>query len=283
MSTSATGTSADPADSPHRRIPQAAFIVGFGALLLVCIVLTVGLFNYESGAQERIESSAATATGTSSTSTTPPVTRVTGSDGSVTISREPKPAPPETSLDNVNASIRSYLIADAKTARTYTGIAVTGTLTDFAMTDLPELTGHISRLLQQNCVDSMALEAPGNQRVTFTGFCFTTLPPETIQRMLSFALEHKADSIDLSNYPGHGNQNKVAMTWFVETQDEAEKIHESWHSLRRPRAIEQISLFTYTPEEAHRVQKTRGYPDRATTDPIIEGGYARAEDDAAAE
>lgn len=262
MSTQVSTT--DPDTQPHRRIPAAAFIVGFGALLIVCLVLAIGVVNYESSAEERAASSSATMTGTatsSSTSETPAVTTVTESDGQTSVSRPPKPAPPETSEDQVRASIRTRFIADAKTARTYTGVAVVGGITDEALNDLPEFTGHVSRLLEQNCVDSMALTTPDNVRVTFNGFCYTTMPDETIQRMLTVALDGKADSIDFANNPGYGNSNYVSMTWYVSGEKEAERIGKTWHEVRRPRAVEQIHFYTYSPEKVHRLTKERGRAD----------------------
>ena len=248
MSTTITG------EQPPRRLPTAVFIVGFGALLLVCIVLAAGLFNYESGAQERRDSSSAA--------------EVAGSDGELSPSREPKPVPPETSLDNVNASIRTYLIADAQTARTYTGVALSGELTEQAMADTTEVSGHISRLMEQNCVDSIGLSTPHNLRVNFTGFCFSTIPPETLQRMLDFAVEEGADAIDFGHHPKRFHQTNVSMTWFVDSEQRAEQIKKTWNELRRPRAIEQIDLYVYTPENAHRVTKLRGKGDYALVDPI---------------
>lgn len=265
-----------------RSLPTPAFIVGFGALLVICVVLTIGLFNYESGAEERAASATAkTGTSGSSTttteSTTTPVTTVTGpgEEDKVAVTREPKPAPPGTDEKQVKSSIRSYLIQDAATARTYTGVAVTGTVSEEALGMMPELTGHISRLLEQNCLDAMALETPDNTRVTFNGFCYTSLPPETIERMLTFALDGKADSIDFANHPNRGHKNAVTMNWFVDSNDVAEKIHETWNPLRRPRAIEKINLYTYSPNEVHRVVKSRGKPDYATTEELTGESHQR--------
>lgn len=262
MSTQVSTTESDT--QPHRSIPAAAFIVGFGALLIVCLVLAVGVVNYESSAEERASSSSATMTGTPPPPfphDIPPVTTVTESDGQTSVSRPPKPAPPETSEEQVRASIRTHLIADAETARTYTGVAVKGDITQQALDDLPEFTGHVSRLLEQNCVDSMALTTPDNVRVTFNGFCYTTMPGETIQRLLTVALDGKADSIDFANNPGYGNTNYVSMTWYVASEKEAERIHKTWHEVRRPRAVQEIRFYTYSPEKVHRLIKERGEAD----------------------
>lgn len=266
-----------------RSVPTPAFIVGFGALLLVCVVLTIGLFNYESGAEERAASATATTTATTGSSTasteptTTPVTTVTGpgEEDKVTVTREPKPAPPGTDEEQVKASIRPQLIADAATARTYTGVAITGAVPEEALTTLPELTGHISRLLEQNCVDALALETPDHTRITFNGFCYTTLPAETIDRMLTFALDGKADAIDFANHPHRGHQTNVTMTWFVDSNKAAEKIHETWNPLRRPRAIEKINLYTYSPDEVHRVVKSRGKSDYSTTEELTGDAHQR--------
>lgn len=252
------------------RIPSAAFIVGFGALLLVCVVLAVGLVNYESSAQE------STADGASATGTTrpfphdiPTVTTVTGSDGQPSVSRPPKPAPPETSEEQVRSSIRTHYIGDAETARTYTGVAVTGNITEEALADMPEFTGHVSRLLEQNCVDSMALTTPDNVRVTFNGYCYTTMPGETFERMLNVALEGGADTIDFANNPAYGNTNYVSMTWYVDNEEEAARIHETWHDVRRPRAVQEIRFYTHSPEKVHRLVKARGKADVWTDDPVF--------------
>ena len=101
-----------PESAQPRRLPTAAFIVGFGALFIICVILAAGLFNYESGA---------TTTSTSSST-----------------SRAPRPAPPSTSLEQVNSSVRTHLIANAESTRTYTGIALTGELTKAAVLDTTE-------------------------------------------------------------------------------------------------------------------------------------------------
>lgn len=271
MSTQVSTT--DPGKQPRRRVPAAAFIVGFGALLIVCLLLVIGVVNYESSAEDRASSTSATGTATESATTTtealPTVTTVTGSDGETSVSRPPKPAPPETSEEQVKASIRTHFIADAKTARTYTGVAVTGNITEEALGDFPEFAGHLSRLLEQNCVDSMALTTPDNERVTFNGFCYTTLPGETIQRMLTVALDGKADSIDFANNPGYGNSNYVSITWYVPSEKAAERIHETWNGVRRPRAVEQIRFYTYSPEKVHRLVKERGKADYWRDDEVF--------------
>lgn len=250
-------------DTP-RRVPAGAFIVGFGALVIVCVVLTVGLFNYESSAQER---SSSTDTNTaSSTQDIPPVTTVTGPDGQTSVSRPPKPAPPETSEEQVRSSIRAHYIENAETARTYTGVAVTGDITEHALNDMPEFTGHVSRLLEQNCVDSMALTTPDNVRVTFNGFCYSTMPGETFERMLEVALNGGADSIDVAHNPTYGGNNYVSMTWYVDNEEQAARIHETWHEVRRPRAVQEIRFSTYSPEAVHRLVKERGKADAWTED-----------------
>ena len=253
----------DTEDNAYSRVPAGAFIVGFGALVIVCIVLTVGLFNYESSAQERA-SSTSTATSTESSTSVhdiPTVTTVTGSDGQPSVSRPPKPTPPETSEEQVRSSIRAHFIENAKTARTYTGVAVTGDVTELALEDMPEFTGHISRLLEQNCVDSMALTTPDNVRLTFNGFCYSTMPGETFERMLDVALEGEADSIDFAHNPSYGHSNHVSMTWFVDNEEQAARIHETWHEVRRPRAVQEIRFATYSPEAVHRLIKERGKAD----------------------
>lgn len=267
MSTQVSTT--DPEKKSRRSVPAAAFIVGFGALLIVCLVLAIGVVNYESSAEERASSRSATATSTTSSEALPTVTTVINANGETSVSRPPKPAPPETSEEQVRASIRTRFIADAKTARTNTGVAVTGDVTEQALDDLPEFTAHVSRLLEQNCVDSMALTTPDNERVTFNGFCYTTMPGETFQRMLTIALEGEADSIDFANNPAYGNANYVSMTWYVANEKEAERIHETWHSVRRPRAVEQILFYTYSPEKVHRLVKERGRADAWRHDEVF--------------
>lgn len=275
-------TSVSGRDPRPPRMSTAKFTLGFGALLIVCIVLTVGVLTHELSASETSgsESTSSTAgssassgssgtTETSSSTTSSPPTTVTGSDGSTTVVREPKPTPPETNLDQVNASIQTQFIADAKTARTYTGIAVEGAMTEFALHNPIDFSGHISRLLKENCVDSMALTTPSNTRVTFNGFCYTTLPPQTIQRMLGFGLDGEADSVDFANFPARGNKNHLTLTWYGTSDSRVEKLQESWNELRRPRPIDQVNLYAYTPDEVTRVVKARGYADRKSVDPML--------------
>ena len=258
-------SSSVPQNQPRHRISTPVFIVGFGALFIACIVLAVGVINYESGASERMDKAASTASSPRAAA----VTTVTGSDGKPSASPVPKPAPPETSEEQVRASIRTHFIADAKTTRTFTGVAVTGDVTELALTDLPEFTGHVSRLLEQNCVDSLGLTTPDNVRVTFNGFCYSTLPAETIQRMLTVALDGEADSIDYAHNPAYGNSNYVTMTWYTDSENAAKRIHETWNDVRRPRAVEEIRFYTYSPEMVHRLTRARGKVDTWWHDPMI--------------
>lgn len=235
--------STHPTESAQpRRLPTAAFIVGFGALFIICVILAAGLFNYESGA---------TTTSTSNTS------------------RALRPAPPSTSLEQVNSSVRTHLIANAESTRTYTGIALTGELTEAAVLDTTEVSGHISRLLEQNCLDSVGLSTSENTRVTFTGFCFSTLPPSTLQPLLDLALANNADAIDFSQHPMLGQQNTVAMTWFVASDSQVAELQKTWKQLRRPDPIEKIDLYAYTSDEALRVTKSRDHADTSLTEPVV--------------
>lgn len=284
------GTSVLGKDPRPSRMSAAAFIVAFGALVILCVVLTVGVVTYETGVSGptsttstttgttgtgSVSTSGGTSSTASSSTTSPAVTTITGSDGSTTISREPKPTPPNTNKDQVNATIQPHLIAEAKSTRTYTGVAVTGKMTDYALANPGEFTTHVGDLLAHNCLDSMALTTPRNVRVSFTGFCYTALPPRTMERMLTYALDGKVDEIDFSNYPARGNKNHVTMTWFTDSATKAAHVQKSWNSLRRPHPIDQIALYTYEDDKVTQVIKSRGNPDSKRVDPMIGDRYEK--------
>lgn len=169
--------------STNKRIPTPIFVIGYGAIVLTLIVAMAMLVSYRADA----EADASAATGTASTTTT--------------TEQDPRQAwnPPLRDEANVLASIRPYLITDVESAVGETGVIMRGKATETAMASTAEFTGHLSRLLEQNCLDTLVLTTPNNMRMSFLGFCFSTLPPASIEKYTTFAADEDADSLAFVN------------------------------------------------------------------------------------
>ncbi|WNI12621.1 hypothetical protein RIU96_10465 [Corynebacterium sp. Z-1] len=178
--------------------------------------------------------------------------------------------PVETSADNVEASVRTYLIADAATARTSTGVTLTGTMTDTAEASLAEFSGHVSRLLQQNCVDNMTVRTQDNLRINLWGYCYNSPGPAAIESYVTDALAGTTDSVSFYFYPGRPVEHMVAMTWFSNSPAAANSIVDSWDDLEPVEPTDQLVLTAYDPEKV-RVQEKYGRrvdrPDEYFEDP----------------
>ena len=112
-----------------KRLPKAVFITVYGAVLIALVVMIAALTSYQTNAR------------TTQTTPAPPVTAW-------------NPAPAD--APNVAASVRPNVIADAQVGATKTGVMLRGDLTPTAMVSA-ETAGHISRLLEQNCLDTLTL------------------------------------------------------------------------------------------------------------------------------
>ncbi|WP_288831362.1 hypothetical protein [uncultured Corynebacterium sp.] len=219
-----------------QRIPQPLFTTGYGALLVGVVVSGVLLASHESDASA------------------PPAA----------VERPLRPwLPPQTSQDNVDASVRPYLISDVETARSPTGVTLTGSMTPTAESDTTEFSGHVSRLLQQNCVDNMTVRTQDNLRVNFWGFCYSTLPPATIDSYLAHAMEDGAQEVSFSFTPGRPFERSVGLTWAEDTEDDASRVVDTWEDLPRGQDVDLLYLAAYGPETAYTAERTsKGYRER---------------------
>lgn len=241
------------ANAPRKpRVPLPAFIVAYAALVAICIALVVNLYNYDN-----LPPKSVTVT-TTTTVTDPP--------------------PPPRDEANVTASINPQFVANAQTAVNNTGVIVTGELTDQAMADLPGSLGHLNRLLEQNCVDSLSVTTPDNARISFTGFCFRGLDPRSIERMVALTLDTGADSVQFTNYPDRGFSTHAGVRWFTSSDREVDALRDDWNSFRRPADIVSVDFFAFTQEKLYRVTKSRGAPDRELINDIHTPGEGNQAD-----
>ncbi|WP_165164180.1 hypothetical protein [Corynebacterium qintianiae] len=216
-----------PSDAPVdantrllRALPAPVFTVAYGAIVIALIAGAVVLADNASS-----QESAAPVVG--------------------------KPARPffpvQTDVDNVEASVRPYLITDTASARTASGVTLTGTMTDQAETDVSEFAGHVSRLLEQNCVDNMTVRSQDNVRINLWGYCYHSPGAAEIETYVEAALENSADSVSFSFYPGLPVEHQVALTWFEDTADDADAAMDSWEDIEPVGRIQQVSLSSYDP------------------------------------
>ncbi|WP_342320103.1 hypothetical protein [Corynebacterium mayonis] len=238
--TRADDTNNKPAEAKKpflQRLPNAVFTTGYGALLVGAIVLGVVVTSYETDA---VAPRAA-------------------------VERPLRPILyAQTSQDNVNASLRTYLIDKAETARTHTGVALRGELTPSAVADTTEVSGHLSRLMEQNCLDSITLTTPDNMQINFWGFCYHTLPPETIQGYLDTALTGNARQLAFHFHPGRIREHHMWMTWMSEDEQAAKDAVESWQNLKILAGIDLLVLGSYGPDNVYWEDRTKFKKEKKT-------------------
>lgn len=228
----ASATCADPTSNTNTRLlralPAPVFTLAYGALIIA--VVTGGIFL---------------------------VDKVSSAEGSPpSIGKPMRPFNPAgTSVDNVDASVRSYLIADAKSARTATGVTLTGTMTDTAEASLSEFSGHVSRLLEQNCVDNMTVRTQDNLRINLWGYCYSSPGADAIEAYVGEALEGSTDSVTFSFYPGREIERVVEMTWFTDGASAADSVVRGWSDAETIGSTDKLTLTAYDPERV-RVHET---------------------------
>ena len=156
--------------------------------------------------------------------------------------------PPRVDAANVEASVRPYLIADAALLPTSTGVTLTGTMTDTAEANVADFAGHVSRLLEQNCVDNMTVRSQDNLRLNLWGFCFTSPGPEAIQAYVTAGLERGADEVTFSFFPGRPAERYASLTWFADSATESEGKNENWDGIGLAGATQHLELRVIDPQ-----------------------------------
>lgn len=168
------------------RIPTPLFITAYGVILIALVVSGAMLVNYSSDSSSKTIEMAQ------------PV--------------RPFNKAPIAAAD-VAASVRTYLIENPQVTETETGVGLRGEIAESALLAPSELTGHLSRLLEQNCLDTVTLTDPDGMRLNFWGFCFSTIPPATIEELLTFGREQGADAVSIQNYAYRSNRHEAKVTW----------------------------------------------------------------------
>ena len=155
------------------------------------------------------------------------------------------PAPADPS--NVAASIRPHLIDNVRVGETNTGAMMRGDVVVGALDDSTEIAGHLSRLLEQNCLDTVTLTSKSGMRFNFWGFCFSTLPPETIAQFIDFGVDEGADSVSFVDYASHNHFRVITLNWM--DVDDADAMSERWLDIERPDEIDRVTFNGYTDDE----------------------------------
>lgn len=155
----------------------------------------------------------------------------------------PAPADP----GNVAASIRPDLITNVRVGETNSGAMMRGDIVDGSLDDTTDIAGHLSRLLEQNCLDTVTLTSKSGVRFNFWGFCFATLPPETISQFLDVAVEEGADSVSFVDYASHDHFHVITLNWL--DVNDADALSKRWLEVERPDEIDRVTFNAYTDDE----------------------------------
>lgn len=227
-------TASEPSPQPWlKRIPAPLFTVVYGALVIL-VVFGAAMAGYT-----------ADAAGTAETS---------GTEAAAESERLPQPerpvnAPPA-NPGNVAASIRSHLITNVRVGETGSGAMMRGDIVNGALDDTTEIAGHLSRLLEQNCLDTVTLTSKSGMRFNFWGFCFSTLPPATIAQLMTVGVDEGADSVSFAVYPAQGNFHSITLNWMdIDDADDADELMEQWQEVERPDEIDRVTFNGYTDDE----------------------------------
>ncbi|MDK8822272.1 hypothetical protein QP980_00110 [Corynebacterium coyleae] len=223
MSTSVTEPE-QPTRTFLQRVPTPVFVTVYGALVVAAVVGAVFGLRYTADAES------------TEVSLPQPV-------------RPFNPAPADPA--NVAASVRPHLIQNLQVGKTNTGVMARGDLAEYVMSDSTEFAGHVSRLLEQNCLDTLELTTPDGMRVNFWGFCFATIPATTIQNTFDFAVAQGADSASFAVYPAQNNFHEIRLIWTdaEATGYDAKQLERQWKQLNRPDEIDRIAFFGYYDDE----------------------------------
>ena len=204
-----------------RALPAPVFTVVYGAIVISLVTGGIFLVDKVSSAEESAPS----------------------------VGKPVRPANPVvTSEANVGASVRPYLIADAKAARTSSGVTLTGTMTPTAEESLSEFSGHVSRLLEQNCIDNMTVTSQDNLRVNLWGYCYSSPGPESLETYLSQALDSDADSVTFAFYGGREIEHVADIKWFAESTSDADRAVSEWEDAEVVGNTDKLTLTAYDPQ-----------------------------------
>ena len=234
-------TEPEPPQQPWlKRIPAPLFIAVYGALVIAVIVGAAMAAGYTAD--------------------------TTREDAELPQPERPFNAAPA-DPGNVAASIRPYLITNVRVGETNTGAMLRGDIVDGALDDTTEIAGHLSRLLEQNCVDTVTLTSKSGMRVNFWGFCFATLPPATIAQFLDVGVEEGADSVAFSDYASHDHFRVITLNWM--DVDDADELSERWLDVERPDEIDRVTFNGYTDDEVVVVDNDRETGEQLKRWPLL--------------
>lgn len=220
-----TDPTPDTARAPLlQRLPTAVFIVCYGVLAIALIITLILLVAH---ANQRTTSS-------------PQLRTVTFPAEQNTVDTA-----------QLQGSVRPYLIAEAEVGQNYDGAMLRGSITEYATQAPADFSGHVMRLLEQNCVPAVVLESSENLHLNFWGFCHNAPADTTIAEVMDFAAKHQASFVSFYNYPSLGNEQRAIVSWPQE-QDEAdvEKLIEQWEEFSRPSGVDRITFEAFSPTHA---------------------------------
>lgn len=214
-----------------QRIPTPAFVAGYGALVVAAAVLGGALVSYS------------------------------GSTEAQTLKLE-QPRRPFNSApadaSNVAASVRPHLIENAEVGATETGVKLRGGIAEGAEQMPAEFAGHVSRLLDQNCLDTVSLSQTDGMRLNFWGFCFSTIPPTTIEEVMELGEDTGADSVALLNFAQRSNRHEAQVNWMdAGDTKKLDALVKTWRGVDLPDSVDHLTLTAYGDEEVVVMDKDR--------------------------
>ncbi|QYH19453.1 hypothetical protein JKI95_10255 [Corynebacterium aquatimens] len=164
------------------------------------------------------------------------------------------------------ASIRRHLITDVQTSAGDTGVLMRGTIAGDLETQLPELSGHISRLLEQNCIDALTLKTADNLRLSFYGFCFSTIPETTISQLATLADEQDAEAMIIMDTHS-SSAIEAEVVWLDVPDARLNSLELVWRDQIRPAGIKRLRFAAYGETEAAFYENPEASRTRLWRDP----------------
>ncbi|WP_257160085.1 hypothetical protein [Corynebacterium cystitidis] len=223
-------TSITPA-KPRHILPAPVFVLGYGVLLISAVVLIVLLVNHEASSEA-----------------TPQPKEKKNSAGPTF----------ETDPQATLGLVHPWLIDEASAAPAQNGLRLEGVLTEAADANPTALAIHIDQLLMSTCLTNLALETQDNMQLDFWGFCYSSMPPEQLEKLITDARVTGADSLAILDFPGSNHDKEVFYTWFADTDREQAEIEKKWTVITGDKDIELISLSLYGPDSIQVVDFEEG-------------------------
>lgn len=155
---------------------------------------------------------------------------------------DPPPAPADPAP--VLARLNPQFITGAEVAPSHTGLTVTGTVPQAAVStesSTRALAAYLNSLTRDACANNVSVTAE-NLKIDLWGFCFSTVPDEELADLLVYAVDNEAAHVAVSERPAENFVRHAAVTWLPTTSASYDRALASWEELTHPESLAYVTL-----------------------------------------